>query len=36
MMQHFLGILRHEIGMALRRKDLWIAYGLLSPPSAPC
>ena len=25
----FAGILRHEIGMSLRRKGLWIAYGLL-------
>lgn len=28
-MQTFSGILRHEIGMSLRRKGLWIAYGLL-------
>jgi len=28
-MGSFAGILRHEIGMSLRRKGLWIAYGLL-------
>ena len=28
-MRTFAGILRHEIGMSLRRKALWIAYGLL-------
>lgn len=28
-MTSFSGILRHEIGMSLRRKGLWIAYGLL-------
>jgi len=28
-MQRFLGIFRHELSMALRRKGLWIAYGLL-------
>ncbi len=28
-MSSFSGILRHEIGMSLRRKGLWIAYGLL-------
>lgn len=28
-MRSFPGILRHEIGMSLRRKGLWIAYGLL-------
>jgi ABC-2 type transport system permease protein len=28
-MRSFAGILRHEISMALRRKGLWIAYGLL-------
>jgi ABC-2 type transport system permease protein len=28
-MSPFSGILRHEIGMSLRRKGLWIAYGLL-------
>jgi len=28
-MGSFSGILRHEIGMSLRRKGLWIAYGLL-------
>jgi ABC-type transport system involved in multi-copper enzyme maturation permease subunit len=28
-MQPLAGLLRHEIGMALRRKGLWIAYGLL-------
>ena len=29
MMRTFAGILRHEISMSLRRKGLWIAYGLL-------
>jgi ABC-2 type transport system permease protein len=29
LMSAFSGILRHEIGMSLRRKGLWIAYGLL-------
>lgn len=28
-MTSFAGILRHEISMSLRRKGLWIAYGLL-------
>ncbi len=28
-MGSFAGILRHEIGMSLRRKGLWVAYGLL-------
>lgn len=28
-MTSFSGLLRHEIGMSLRRKGLWIAYGLL-------
>lgn len=28
-MRTFSGILRHEISMSLRRKGLWIAYGLL-------
>lgn len=28
-MQRFLGLFRHELGMGLRRKGLWIAYGLL-------
>jgi ABC-2 type transport system permease protein len=28
-MSTFAGILRHEISMSLRRKGLWIAYGLL-------
>lgn len=28
-MRTFSGILRHETGMSLRRKGLWIAYGLL-------
>jgi ABC-type transport system involved in multi-copper enzyme maturation permease subunit len=28
-MSSFSGILRHEISMSLRRKGLWIAYGLL-------
>ena len=28
-MRSFFGILRHEISMSLRRKGLWIAYGLL-------
>ena len=28
-MRSFAGILHHEIGMSLRRKGLWIAYGLL-------
>lgn len=28
-MRAFAGVLRHEIGMSLRRKGLWIAYGLL-------
>ena len=28
-MSSFAGVLRHEIGMSLRRKGLWIAYGLL-------
>ena len=28
-MSSFAGILRHEISMSLRRKGLWIAYGLL-------
>jgi ABC-type transport system involved in multi-copper enzyme maturation permease subunit len=28
-MCYFSGILRHEISMSLRRKGLWIAYGLL-------
>jgi ABC-type transport system involved in multi-copper enzyme maturation permease subunit len=28
-MRSFSGILRHEISMSLRRKGLWIAYGLL-------
>jgi ABC-2 type transport system permease protein len=28
-MRSFTGILRHEISMSLRRKGLWIAYGLL-------
>ncbi len=28
-MQRFLGLFLHELGMALRRKGLWIAYGLL-------
>jgi ABC-2 type transport system permease protein len=28
-MSSFAGILRHEVGMSLRRKGLWIAYGLL-------
>ena len=28
-MRSFAGILRHETGMSLRRKGLWIAYGLL-------
>ncbi len=29
-MRSFPGLLRHEINMSLRRKGLWIAYGLLS------
>jgi ABC-type transport system involved in multi-copper enzyme maturation permease subunit len=29
LMRTFAGILRHEISMSLRRKGLWIAYGLL-------
>ena len=28
-MRSFAGLLRHEISMSLRRKGLWIAYGLL-------
>jgi ABC-2 type transport system permease protein len=28
-MHRWTGMLRHEIGMSLRRKGLWIAYGLL-------
>jgi ABC-2 type transport system permease protein len=28
-MHRFAGVLRHEIRMSLRRKSLWIAYGLL-------
>jgi ABC-2 type transport system permease protein len=28
-MHRFTGLLRHEIGLSLRRKSLWIAYGLL-------
>lgn len=28
-MQRFFGLFRHEISMSLRRKGLWIAYGLL-------
>lgn len=28
-MRRFTGVLRHEIRMSLRRKSLWIAYGLL-------
>jgi ABC-2 type transport system permease protein len=29
MMRSFAGILHHEISMSLRRKGLWVAYGLL-------
>ncbi len=29
-MRAFPGLLRHEISMSLRRKGLWIAYGLLA------
>lgn len=28
-MHRFAGIFRHELGMSLRRKGLWLAYGLL-------
>ncbi len=28
-MHRFIGLLRHEIRMSIRRKSLWIAYGLL-------
>jgi len=28
-MRRFTGIFRHELGMSMRRKGLWVAYGLL-------